>query len=76
MNDFYRKLSKKIKSIREKLGLSQKFVANKLGISRVAVSKIENGERKVSADEIAKLSKIFNISVDEEGGPRGGQIFA
>lgn len=64
MDDFYRKLSKRIRSIREKLGLSQEFVAKRLGISRVAVSKIENSERKVSADEIAKLSKIFNLSVD------------
>jgi len=64
MNDFYRKLSRRIRSIREELGLSQEFVAKRLGINRVAISKIENGERKVSADEIAKLSKIFNISVD------------
>ncbi len=64
MDLFYRKLSKKIKCIREKLGLSQDLVAEGLGISRVAVSKIENGERKVKADEIAKLSKIFDVQAD------------
>jgi len=64
MDIFYKKLSKKIKSIRERLSLSQENLAKELGISRVAVSQIENGERKISAEEIAKLSKAFNIPTD------------
>jgi len=64
MDKFYKKLSKKIKSIRERLSLSQESLAKELGISRVAVSQIENGERKISAEEIAKMSKIFNIPTD------------
>ena len=64
MDIFYKKLSQKIKSIREKLGFSQEALAEKLGINRVAVSQIENGERKISAEEIAKLSKIFQIPTD------------
>ncbi len=64
MSDFYKKLAKRIKSIRKNLGLSQEFVAKKMGIDRITVSKIENGARKVGADEIAKLAEIFNISVD------------
>jgi len=35
-----------------------------LGISRVAISQIENGDRKISAEEIAKLSRIFNVPAD------------
>jgi plasmid maintenance system antidote protein VapI/uncharacterized phage-associated protein len=35
-----------------------------LGISRVAISQIENGDRKISAEEILKLSKIFNMPSD------------
>jgi len=64
MDIFYKELSKKIKAIREKLGLSQETLAKKLGISRVAISQIENGDRKISAEEIAKLSKIFNMPTD------------
>ncbi len=64
MDIFYKKLSQKIKSIREKLGFSQEALAEKLGINRVAVSQIENGERKISAEEIAKLSKVFQIPTD------------
>ena len=64
MDSFYKKLSKKIKKIRERLGFSQEMLAKKSGISRVAISLIENGGRKISAEEIAKLSKIFNIPTD------------
>lgn len=64
MDIFYNKLSKKIKTIREKLGFSQETLAKELGISRVAISQIENGDRKISAEEIAKLSKIFNMPTD------------
>ncbi|MFQ5456434.1 MAG: type II toxin-antitoxin system antitoxin SocA domain-containing protein [Nitrospirota bacterium] len=64
MKAFYKKLAKRIKNLREEVGFSQETLAKKLGVSRVVISQIENGERKVSAEEITKLSKIFNLSVD------------
>jgi len=64
MDVFYNKLGAKIKKIRENLDLSQERIAKLLGISRVAISQIENGDRKVSAEEIAKLSRIFNMPSD------------
>ncbi len=57
-------LGQRIKQIRESLGLSQQTLAEKLGISRPSISQIENGERKVSAEELKKLAAIFNLSVD------------
>jgi len=64
MDNFYKRLGIKIKNLRERLGLSQKELANLLKISRVSLSQIENGQRKISAEEIANLSKIFNIPTD------------
>ncbi|MDR4496395.1 MAG: DUF4065 domain-containing protein [Candidatus Scalindua sp.] len=64
MFKFYKKLGIKIKKIREKLDLSQEALAKKLGVSRVAISQIETGDRKISAEEIAKLAKVFNIPTD------------
>ena len=64
MDVFYIKLGSKIKIIREYLELSQERVAKLLGINRVSISQIEHGERKISADEIAKLSRIFNMPSD------------
>ncbi len=59
------KLGKRIKKLRELTGISQEKLANLLGVSRPTVSQMENGERKITADELIELAKIFNISVDE-----------
>jgi transcriptional regulator with XRE-family HTH domain len=64
MDSFYHNLGIKIRKIRDSLGLSQEKVASYLGINRVAISQIETGDRKISAEEILKLSKIFNIPSD------------
>jgi transcriptional regulator with XRE-family HTH domain len=64
MEKFYKKLGAKIKKIREKLGLSQEELGKKLGVKRVAVSQIETGDRKISAEEIAKVAKVFNMPTD------------
>jgi len=63
-NNFQKRLGEKIKSLRGRVGLSQENLAEKFGISRVSLSQIENGDRKISAEEIAKLAKIFDIPSD------------
>ena len=64
MDTFYNKLGRRIKTLRAQAGLSQEKLAGLLRISRVSLSQIENGERKITAKEITKLSKIFNITTD------------
>ena len=64
MSNFYKKIGERIKKIREDLGLSQQTLAKKIGLNRVSLSQIENGSRTVSAEEIMKFAKIFNISSD------------
>ncbi len=54
----------RIKKLRKHLGVSQQRLAELMGISRPTISQIENGERKVYADELIKLSEIFGVSVD------------
>jgi len=61
---FYRNLGVRVKDLRDDMGLSQEKLAESLGISRVALSQIENGERKISAEELSKLSKVFNVPSD------------
>lgn len=58
------KLAKKIKELRENMGLSQEKFANKLGLSRVAISQFENGKRGLDALELIKIAEIFDSSVD------------
>lgn len=58
------KLNEKISLYRKKSGLSQEAFAEKIGVSRQAVSKWETGE---SAPEISKLkaiSECFGVTID------------
>ncbi|MFA4889304.1 MAG: helix-turn-helix domain-containing protein, partial [Candidatus Omnitrophota bacterium] len=64
MSKFYLRLGAKIKGLRTSKGLSQEKLADDLGISRVSFSQIENGERKITVEEISKLSELFNIACD------------
>jgi len=57
-------IGQRIKELRVKIGMSQQRLAEILGVSRPTISQIENGERKIFADELIKLSEIFNTSVD------------
>jgi len=61
---FYKKLGIRIKALREQAGYSQENLAELLKISRVSLSQIENGDRRINAEEIAELSKIFNVASD------------
>ena len=54
----------RIKELRTRKGVSQQRLAELLGVSRPAISQIERGDRKVSADELDRLAKTFNVSVN------------
>ena len=64
MNALTGNIYQRIKEIRERVGLSQEDLANRMGIKRVTVSQIENGHRKICTEELIKLSRIFNITTD------------
>jgi len=50
---------------RKKAGLSQEELADKLGVSRQAVSKWECAESSPDTDNLIALAKIYGISLDE-----------
>lgn len=64
MIDFNKQIGKRIKAIREEIGFSQLQLAKNLGLRREAISNIENGKRKATVEELSKISKIMNISLD------------
>jgi len=64
MSNFQIRLGRRIKLLREEIDMNQQKLAKHLGVSRVTISQIENGDRKVTALELANLSKIFGISID------------
>jgi len=59
------KLGQRIKELRERADMSQDVLATELDLPRPAIVLIEKGSRKVSADELVALSKVFRVSVED-----------
>ncbi len=57
-------LSEKIRDLRKKAGLSQEELAEKLDVSRQAVSKWELGAAVPTADKLLEISDLFGVSLD------------
>lgn len=55
---------KNLKSLREKAGLTQAELADKLYITAQSVSKWENGISEPEIDTLCRLSDIFGVSID------------
>lgn len=56
------KINERIKELRMQLHLSQDYVANYLGVKRSTVSQMENGHRKILAEEMLQLCMLFGVS--------------
>ena len=54
----------RIKKYRLLRGFSQQELAQKVRISRVALTQIERGERKVTADELGRFCDALSIEAD------------
>lgn len=52
------------KHIREKSGLTQQQLANKLGISRSAVGMYEKGEREPNFETLELIADTFNVDMN------------
>ncbi len=58
------KLHEKIYYYRKKCGISQEVLAEKIGVSRQAVSKWETGDALPEVTKLKALSEIFGVTVD------------
>ena len=57
--------AEKLKSIRKQVGMSQELLAEKIGVSRQAVTKWETGAGIPDIENMISISNLFNISIDE-----------
>lgn len=57
------KIAERLKEARKLAGLSQGHVAKMLGLHRPSVTEMESGKRRVSADELVRLSEIYDVGV-------------
>ncbi|QRQ61230.1 helix-turn-helix domain-containing protein [Sphingobacterium multivorum] len=56
------KVGKKIRLLRHQKGWSQQDVANKLGISIPAFSKMETGITDINLSRLIQIGKLFNLT--------------
>ena len=59
------KLCEKLYELRRTAGLSQEELAERLNVSRQAVSKWENGAAQPELSKLVELSRLYGVSVDE-----------
>ncbi len=58
-------LGQRIQNLRKRQGLSQEALAEKLNVSRQAVSKWETGLSNPDSQNLILLARLFNVSMDE-----------
>lgn len=56
--------SDKLKDLRQQAGLTQKQLADQLGVIKSVVSFYERSERTPSPDVLRKLAAVFHVSTD------------
>ena len=54
----------RLKELRLEKGLTQEKLANKLGINRTTIAKIESGDRDLTLDHIQRMSAFFGVPYD------------
>jgi transcriptional regulator with XRE-family HTH domain len=74
-----RELAARIAEARERSGVSQVEVAERLKLPRSAISKMENGEQRVESLVLATMARLYGVPVallladgDEAGPTHGG----
>ncbi len=61
----WRKRGMRLKQIREKRGWTQERLAEKVGVSRVTIARIETANRKPSLELLERLAKALKVKVGE-----------
>lgn len=60
----WRQIGDRLRQAREYLELKQEEAAEAVGLSRSALSLVENGRRKVDAVELASFAKVYGRSIE------------
>lgn len=64
MNINQKEIGQRIRSLRKENRLSQEELANKLNINTDHLGRLETGNRGMSIDLLAEISKYFTVSTD------------
>ncbi|MGB9804204.1 LexA family protein [Desulfofundulus sp.] len=59
MKSYYEEIGKRIKMAREERGMTQEQLGEKLGFTKTAINLYEKGKRRVSIDDLKRISHIL-----------------
>lgn len=62
--EYKEQFSKRLVQLREKIGITQQELADKLEITRQSLSLYEKAERTINIELLAKIADFFNVSTD------------
>jgi len=57
-------IGKRIKEIREKMGVKQSTLCAKVGLSQSYFSQLESGERNIDAADLEKIARALGVGID------------
>ena len=63
--DIKQAVGKRIKELRNKLGVSQEELAAMVELDRTYITSVESGKRNISIVNIEKLATALNVSLSE-----------
>lgn len=58
-------VGRRVKELRNKLGISQEELADLVGLDRTYITSVERGRRNISIVNIEKLAKALNVTLSE-----------
>lgn len=56
---------KKLKTLRTRRGLSQRALAEVLGLTHTHIQNLENGKSSPGAEVVVKLARLFGVTTDQ-----------
>jgi transcriptional regulator with XRE-family HTH domain len=57
------RVNEKIRQLREKLGITQKELAQKVGVDQTTISYYEAGKRSITVDMLQKIADALGVDV-------------
>ncbi len=65
LGDVYMSFAENFRNARKKAGLTQRQVADRLGLDRSAIAHYERGMSMPNLKNLAKICEILNVGTDE-----------
>lgn len=59
----YEQIGERIRSIRKRNKDSQETLGKKINLSKSYLSKIENGKKQISIDDLKKIADLYNVHI-------------